>query len=154
VTATAEQTSPPDTERTIVVARKHLDVLRRAAVAVQGAAKNATRLNSGIEVDNGQFTSEHRLAQANAILSLLDALDDPDAVPNRPLALPVYLTRTARIGLGFYLAKVQAEKSDQQLKLGVSDTRPLDRREKEIEELGKILDGAPEIPLEGESEAG
>jgi hypothetical protein len=153
VTATApEQTSPPDTERTIVVARKHLDVLRRAAVAVQGSAKNAVRLNSGIDVDNGAFTAPNRLAQAEAILALLDALDDPDAPPNRPLALPVYLTRTASIGLGFYLAKVQTEKSDQQLKLGVSDTRPLDKREKEIEELGKILDGAPEIPLDEGSE--
>ena len=120
-------------------------LLRLAAVMVKNAAKNAARLNKGLDIV--EWAAQERITQADAILAVIDDLDHTDDV-----AIRGDLLRCAQIGLLFQLRQVAKEKKTLQVKLQIADTKNVDKRAGALERLARELGYQGEFSFDEDEE--
>jgi hypothetical protein len=130
-----------ETDTGIQVGAGDVRLLRIGTGLVKGAAKNAFRLNTALDLDKAGGALE-REAQAEALEGLLDSREDENAV----FTVPSHLTRCARIGIALELGKVNKVKEEQET-LVIEDTKGCDKRVAQLERLLNLLDGQTELPI-------
>lgn len=134
------------TQGAVEIKAGDLPFVRYGCDLVEGAAKNAMRLNMALDIDksgNGAHTAGDREAQAIALRDLIDECD-----PEKPqFSVPPHLVRCARIGVALELGKVN-DAREGQIKLKIEDTKPIDKRTRQLERILNTLDGQGELAIE------
>jgi len=113
--------------------------LLRVGVDLAGkAAKNAERLNGALDIAKG--AGAKRATEAEALIALIDEQDN-----QADMQIPPHLLTIAQVGVRLEHGQVKKTKTAQ-LTLEIRDTKPVDKRLRELERLADDL-GA-QIPLD------
>lgn len=129
----------------VIVRGEDRAMLRVGAHLVQAAARNAERLNNGLDIAIG--AASQRAVEAEALVALLK-----ESMGNGASAtVPPHLLRCAEIGVSLEWGKVAAVKKKQE-ELAIEDTDDVDRRLRALNRLASHLGYQGELRVKDEDE--